>query len=1032
MTEPGFASASAASSTPGDRGADSPEDLLYEQYLDAALAGALESPEAFCARHGVASVALRERLAALHKLIDARRAPSGRPGVPLAAEPGLPWPRLGEFRLLKRLSEGGMGVLYLAEQESLGRRVALKVIRPELAGSASAAERFRREAKAVARLRHPHIVAVHAFGEENGVLWCAMELVPGRSLAELLDEARAAGVPPKVADVLRWIESIARALEAAHEQGILHRDVKPSNIRVAPDGRALLVDFGLARDLGSDAPTLTHDFAGSPAYASPEQVENRHGSLDGRTDVYSLGVTLHECLTLVQPFAADSVERVFHRILSEDPPRVGRLRPDVPRDLEVVTQRAIEKDAARRYASARHLADDLLAVLELRPIHARAPGVFELLRRWVRAHRPAAAAAAALVLALAAFAGFLLVQEWRRVRQREGDASARVHEAQALLAGWIGERQRLGDLAAQIARLESDVATNFVEPERAALLDRKGELDRMERERDLLTPRIEQLLIEAERLDAGRGDVERIRADLYLEQWRDAASVYDRNRMQFFAGLVRAHDRDGRHAREIRMTSDVSIESDPPGASVHLFALRLQSELVAGGEQRLVPVPLDDPKPAVAPGAIVLRVTRGAGGLRENDLIVELAGRPIAGSVFVTKGSGSRLPFDLLVRVDDHEIHEVHDVEGALDAAGSHRFEFLSLDDARETVAADDLATLDLEIGDAAAAAQLGGAPARVFQDGRLFEVELAAGLRVRATAAPLAVSPACLAGTTPLRDLALSWEPGIALLRLAGYEDARVVLFPPNGWNSRAKVALLPAGTSPPDTAYVALPFHGSPFWLMDREVTCSEYLEFLNDPPTQRRIGTIRPIPLVPRASADAAAGGSWPRDPDGTFRLGPGFEPDWPVMGVSWNDAQEFAAWRNRTTDVESRGLRFGLPTLEEWRLASHGHPSLYIYGEEFRPHWFKSCYSRPAPNPEAVLRFPIDESAWGVFDLTGGVSEWCDSWYDDPRKGQRAIAGGNWAIGDPTDFRAESAFGLNPALSNGAIGMRLVCRRIEGGR
>src|SRR5262245_26086125 len=340
----------------------SDEESAFDEYLRAAVRGDAEDLAAFCARHGDVSGDLRRRIEAFQAAIDA---PAAKP---------LPFERLGDFRLVSRFGEGAMGVVYLAEQISLGRRVALKVIRPERSGLASAEARFQREAQALARLRHPHVVTVFAAGEDRGVRYLAMELVPGRGLDEALAEAQARGETIPVPTALRWAAQIARALECAHAAGIVHRDVKPSNVRIAADGRALLLDFGLARDLESGALTATSDFRGTPYYASPEQVEPGRGEIDARTDVYGLGALLYECLTGRPPFVGETTEQVFHLILSKEPRSPREIQRAVTRDVETVVLTAMEKEPARRYATAAELADDLEALLEVRPIRARPAG----------------------------------------------------------------------------------------------------------------------------------------------------------------------------------------------------------------------------------------------------------------------------------------------------------------------------------------------------------------------------------------------------------------------------------------------------------------------------------------------------------------------------------------------------------------------------------------------------------------------------------------------------------------------------------
>jgi serine/threonine protein kinase/Tfp pilus assembly protein PilF len=324
-------------------------------------------------------------------------------GVPpdMEKEPGLPFERLGEFRALRKLGEGGMGVVYLAVQESLNRQVALKVIRPEWIGSPEAEIRFSREVQAVAELRHPNIVTVFGSGEEKGIHFFAMELVLGKSLDEILCEANSREEKIPLPEVLGWIQEIAQALDCAHRSGIIHRDVKPSNIRITTEGQAMLMDFSVARHSKLFALTRTGEFRGTPYYASPEQIKARRLEIDARTDVYSLGVTLFEAVTGRVPFDGETTEQVFRQILESDPVPPRRLNPAVSRDLETVIATAMDKDPARRYQTMAEFSRELERLRAGEPVMARPAGWIRKSSKWIKRHRFSSLAAVSALLLLA-------------------------------------------------------------------------------------------------------------------------------------------------------------------------------------------------------------------------------------------------------------------------------------------------------------------------------------------------------------------------------------------------------------------------------------------------------------------------------------------------------------------------------------------------------------------------------------------------------------------------------------------------------
>ena len=323
----------------------------------------------------------------------------------------------GRYTPVRELGRGGMGIVLLVRDARTGREVALKLLGH---GSERGRARFLREVRAGAQLDHPNVVPVYDVGELGDRPYFTMQHVDGEPLSAILSRLRDAGIPPHeltpaelrssapswIAAAGRLVADLAHALEHAHERGVVHRDVKPSNVLVRGDGNALLCDFGLARVEGDGALTRTGDLAGTPHYVSPEQAAG--AELDGRTDVFSLGATLYELLTLARAFPGVSSQEVLRAVSSREPPRAGELHRGLPRDLETICHTALEKDPRRRYSSARGIADDLERFLAFRPIQARPVG--PLARAWRAARRRPATAIAlllAVVIAVGAPVGLL-------------------------------------------------------------------------------------------------------------------------------------------------------------------------------------------------------------------------------------------------------------------------------------------------------------------------------------------------------------------------------------------------------------------------------------------------------------------------------------------------------------------------------------------------------------------------------------------------------------------------------------------------
>ena len=366
----------------------------YQAELDA---GRRPDAAAFAARYPAVAAAVADCLRGFDFLWRA---------APRVTHHDTPGGRLGDFRLVREIGRGGMGVVYEAEQVSLGRRVALKVLAAP-AVDERARRRFQNEAHAVAALNHPHVVPVHAVGADGDALFLAMKLVEGRSLAEVLRD-RATPDPRAVA---RLGKQAAEALQHAHDFGIVHRDVKPGNLLLEPSGHLWVADFGLARLPGADDLTRTGEVVGTLRYLSPEQAAG--AAVDHRTDVYSLGVTLYELATGRPAFPGADARDLLKRVAESEPPAPRAASAAVPRDLETVVLKAMAKEPAERYATAADLAADLGRFLDDRPVLAARPTTLDRARKWVRRHRTAvrAAAAAAFVLLAVVAGGVALVAE---------------------------------------------------------------------------------------------------------------------------------------------------------------------------------------------------------------------------------------------------------------------------------------------------------------------------------------------------------------------------------------------------------------------------------------------------------------------------------------------------------------------------------------------------------------------------------------------------------------------------------------------
>ncbi len=349
--------------------------------------------------------------------------------IPVAASA---WPEIPGYEILGKLGEGGMGVVYKARQVELNRLVALKMILPARAGEQGVA-RFRVEAEAVAQMQHPNIVQIFEIGEHEGQPFFSLEYVEGGSLADRLD-----GTPWPGAPAAALVETLARAMEAAHRRQIIHRDLKPANVLLAADGTPKITDFGLAKRLdGGSGHTQIGVIMGTPSYMALEQAQGRNDEVGPAADVYALGAILYELLTGRPPFQAATPLDTVLQVINEEPVPLRKLQPKIPRDLETICLTCLEKSPSRRYASAGVLAKDLWLFREGRPIEMRPVGLMEKMWRWGRRNPVVSGLLAAVVFAV--FGGLVFsmsfafdaAEKAEQARRNEEEANKKKAEAEA-------------------------------------------------------------------------------------------------------------------------------------------------------------------------------------------------------------------------------------------------------------------------------------------------------------------------------------------------------------------------------------------------------------------------------------------------------------------------------------------------------------------------------------------------------------------------------------------------------------------------
>jgi WD40 repeat protein/serine/threonine protein kinase len=497
------------SAEPTGATADGAFDNLIDEITDRLHGGKSVDLEDYCGRFPEFAERLRKLFPTLRAMADIGHSLGGTDAGGLS---GPAAEALGDFRIVREIGRGGMGVVYEAEQLSLSRRVALKVLPFAAVLDPRQLQRFKNEALAAAQLDHPHIVDVYGVGCERGVHYYAMRYIEGETLADVIRQLQQAeanrgagssekGTPPDPeatqiydrptrrlagpADHSLWEtpaaggisterstrsnayfrsaaeigRQVAAALDHAHQQGIVHRDIKPSNLMLDAQGKAWVTDFGLAHIEASASLTMTGDILGTLRYMSPEQAMAKRIVIDHRTDVYSLGVTLYELLTLKPAFAGEDRRELLRQIAFDDPAAPRKLNRSVPAELETVVLKAMAKNPNERYATAQDLADDLGRFLRDEPIRAKRPTVLQRVRKWSRRHKSLVSMSVALLITVAigsSVASLIFFDLARRNAELADDHKTALEATEQEKRTATTEKQKAVDLGRRAAQLADD------------------------------------------------------------------------------------------------------------------------------------------------------------------------------------------------------------------------------------------------------------------------------------------------------------------------------------------------------------------------------------------------------------------------------------------------------------------------------------------------------------------------------------------------------------------------------------------------
>jgi formylglycine-generating enzyme required for sulfatase activity/predicted Ser/Thr protein kinase/tetratricopeptide (TPR) repeat protein len=862
---------------------------------------------------------------------------------------------LGRYTLHRLIGRGGMGAVYEATVPGEEKTYAVKVLLGAIGTDSPFLERFRREAKASSKLSHPGIVKVHDFGRDRDRFFFAMDYIKGRPLDEVI-EGKSLGVKSAAKAIIQ----VAEALHHAHETGIVHRDVKPSNLILAKGGRVYITDFGIARDESASALTMEGEILGTPFYMSPEQALGRRDAIDRRSDVYSLGVTFYELLTCTTPFRGEAMNEILRRIITEDPVKPSLLNAQVPPSLDTVVMKAIRKDKGKRYPTSKAFADDLRRWIKGEEVLARDLTLVERSARTIQHHKGASVMTAlAVVVVLSALGlviGSVMASASRRadrVRERREKGSAYVKEGQGLLE----ERMKL--------------------PKKKVLL-------RDKKLREALSAFEKALGISKKNLKAAKGAAQCRDRIKNAEKKRREDQEEARAKALVVSGIEARMKGDTLSADRRRVAgkiADIEQEFGPGIEGAKINKLRQEFARLTTAENEAY-------DPALRNFSQALFIDPSNKDAHQETAKIFLNRARAVFRLDLTRGDLERVK-SLFLTV------AFHDRTGKLEPQIAsmrrwltfRRHVSLTVDPHDATLA---LVRVDLEAGTESAPEPLTRTSIDLPPGSYIIVARRANRVEVR--------FPIHVSGPSDASDFDKSMHRSITLPK--DRPDYRGMVFVHGG--PFLMGGLRSARGGPRRKVDV------DGFFMDRTEVSHSDYLEFIQHLAKENPGEEKKSLPIYVTTTANP---GNWTATEKG-YVLPPGWA-DRPLSGIDWATARAYAAFRHKR-----------LPTHREWEKAARGVDGrLYPWGNRFdERRCFHTLSPGYSANAGWFILHPVSEeprgaSPYGCYHMAGNVAEWTASELYDHK-----INRGGCVIDQVEILRCGSVDNSTPDSKVGTLGFR----------